>query len=119
MTNLDEAFGLLANERRRRAIRYCVDQDEPVNLGELARHIAAREQECAPGSVTSGQRQNVYVALYQTHLAKLSAADIVAWDKRDGIVEARPRAAQLCRRVNQFESEGLVGQMRTMVGSVW
>lgn len=116
---LDTVFSLLSNARRRYAIRYCVEQEGPVDLGELAKHVAAREAGTTMDVVTTDRRTTVYVALYQTHLSKLAAADVVEWDKRAGIVEARPRARYLCRYVDRLEAEGLVDRVRTMVGSVW
>lgn len=77
---------ILSNPRRRYAINYLKFRDEPVELGTLAEHLAAWEQDVTVGEVTSTQRKRTYTALQQEHLPKMDAVDVVDFDRRDGVV---------------------------------
>lgn len=89
----DEVFHVLQASRRRDALRYLRDADEPVRLRDLAEHVAAWEHDVSVAELTSTQRQRVYISLYQTHLPKLDEKGIVEYDKERGVLEATDRAA--------------------------
>jgi len=92
----DEIFGLLSNPRRRAAIRYLVDEDEDtVQLRDLAEQLAAWENDVDPKEVTYKQRKRVYTSLYQSHLSKMDDAGVVEFDKHRGTVGRRERARGL------------------------
>ena len=82
----DDLFHLLQNERRRRAVRYLLDEDESVDIGSIAEHIAALENDITVAELSSTQRKRVYVGLYQCHLPKLDEAGVVDYDKNRGTV---------------------------------
>ncbi|MFC4988192.1 MULTISPECIES: DUF7344 domain-containing protein [Saliphagus] len=77
-----EIFDLLSNHRRRYAIHYCKQQDDPVELGDLAEHVAAWELDKEVAELTSAERKRVYTSLQQTHLPTLERANMVEFDDR-------------------------------------
>lgn len=82
-----EVFALLGNERRRYLLQYLTSADPPVELGELATRIAAREHGIAVDRVDSTRRKSVYTTLQQLHLPKMDEAGIVDYDARRGVVD--------------------------------
>ncbi|ELY45008.1 DUF7344 domain-containing protein [Natronorubrum sulfidifaciens] len=77
-----EIFDLLSNHRRRYAIHYCKREGEPVELGDLAEHVAAWELDKEIDELTSAERKRVYTSLQQTHLPTLERADMIEFDNR-------------------------------------
>lgn len=88
-----EIFDLLSNRRRRYAIHYCKQVDEPVELGELAEQVAAWELDKEIQELTSAERKRVYTALQQTHLPTLEKADVVEFENHT--IELTDEAAEL------------------------
>ncbi|MFB6175985.1 MAG: hypothetical protein ABEI99_02360 [Halobaculum sp.] len=84
-----ELFEVLSNQRRRFAV-YAVSGEEEVELGTLAKTIAAWENEQPVEQVTSDERKRVYTALQQSHLPKLAEAGLIDYDDRAGLVRPRP-----------------------------
>lgn len=81
-TDRGEIFDLLSNHRRRYAIHYCKREQRPVELGELAEHVAAWELDKEVEGLTSAERKRVYTSLQQTHLPTLEKANMVEFDNR-------------------------------------
>lgn len=73
----DEVFTALSNQRRRFVISYLLHRDEPVDINELSRQIAALENNVPVRNVTNKQRVRVYTALHQNHLPKLEEMNII------------------------------------------
>lgn len=93
---LDVIFEILKNKRRRLVLRFIKEQEEtPVDLGELAEHVAALENDKSVSALTSGERKRVYVGLYQCHLPKMNDADIVDFNRNRGTIELGENANQL------------------------
>ena len=84
-----ELFEILSNQRRRFAV-YAVSGEEEVDLGTLAKTIAAWENEQPVEQVTSNERKRVYTSLQQSHLPKLAEAGVIDYDDRAGLVRPRP-----------------------------
>lgn len=106
-TQLDVAFGILQNERRRRVLRYL--RDHPTTTqGDLAEHVAAIENGVPPGSLTSTQRKRVYVSLYQSHLPKLDDVDAIDYDPNRGTVARTPVTDEFLSYLER--AEGTPGQ---------
>ncbi len=88
--DVDVAYHLLSNSRRRAVIRYFNNFEGSVTLGELSTHIAASELDLNPENIekSDSKRQNVYIGLYSHgHLDKLDANDIIDYDKDSGVIE--------------------------------
>ncbi|TYL38347.1 hypothetical protein CV102_11060 [Natronococcus pandeyae] len=92
-TDRGEIFDLLSNHRRRYAIHYCKREDRPVELGELAEHVAAWELDKDVEGVTSTERKRVYTSLQQTHLPTLEKANMIDFDERT--IELTEEATEL------------------------
>jgi len=88
----DVIFELLKNRRRREVLKYLLDAEETVTLGELAEQIAAWENDTTVNALNSDQRKRVYVALYQTHLPKMDDAGIIDYDQDRGLVDLADNA---------------------------
>ncbi|MFC5969818.1 hypothetical protein ACFPYI_00595 [Halomarina salina] len=86
----DDAFHLLSNARRRSVMRYLLDVEGPAELGTLAEHVAALENDCDTDELSSDDRKRVYISLYQGHMPKLDNHDIVEYDQARGTVEPEP-----------------------------
>jgi|AntRauTorcE11898_2_1112593.scaffolds.fasta_scaffold02193_4 hypothetical protein len=85
----DDLFHSLQNERRRRVLRVLTDaEDETFAMGEIAKFVAAAENECPERLVSSDQRKRVYIALYQNHLPQLDDVGLVEYDQSRGDVAA-------------------------------
>ncbi len=82
----DVIFELLKNRRRREVLKYLLDTEGTVTLGELAEQIAAWENDTTVNALSSDQRKRVYVALYQTHLPKMDDAGIIEYDQDRGLI---------------------------------
>ncbi len=86
----DDAYHILQNERRRRALAFLAERDWLVNVGVVAEHIAAIENDVDVDELTAQQRKRVYISLYQAHLPKLDEHGIVDYDQSRGTVEPLP-----------------------------
>lgn len=87
-------FDILSNQRRRMVLYYLRQADGRMSVKELAREIAALENEVPVEELTSQQRKRVYVSLYQTHLPKLESTEMVDFDD-EGNVQLTDRAAEI------------------------
>lgn len=75
----ETALHIVANDRRRRMLRYLFACDAPVPLREVVEAVVRAED--APPSTYGTQRyRRTYTAVVQTHLPKLEAHDVVRED---------------------------------------
>ncbi|QDX41777.1 helix-turn-helix transcriptional regulator [Salarchaeum sp. JOR-1] len=75
-----EIFALYTSAHRRAVIRYLaanLDTDETITARELATEVTACLTDTAPENVSGDDRRSVYVGLYQLHLDKLEAANVI------------------------------------------
>lgn len=101
----DEIYHLLQNERRRNVLEYLRDREGPVQMRDIAEQVAAWEHDTTVQALMSDQRQRVYIALYQAHLPKLDEKGIIDYNQSRGIVEKKPRAAELIAHLEQPETD--------------
>jgi hypothetical protein len=101
---LDRIFAILRNHRRRLVLAYLREHDSTTQ-GDLARHVAAVENEIPESAVTSTQRKRVYVSLYQAHLPKLDDFGAISFERDRGTVERTDRTDELLRYLDRFEDE--------------
>lgn len=90
-----EAFSVLANRRRRFALHAVSQRDDAVELGWLAKQVAAWEQGISLEEVGSDARKSCYVSLQQSHLPKMDEVGIVEFDERTGTIHPTPSAREL------------------------
>lgn len=88
----DDLFSVLANRRRRYVLHYLkrTDLTESIEIGTLAEQIAAWENDVSLSRVSSTQRKRVYTALQQSHLPKMDAAGVLAFEKDRGLIQGDP-----------------------------
>lgn len=72
--------GLLEEPRRRRLLAVLQGADEPVPIRRVARRIAAAEQGADPDAVPEEAATRVERSLYDRHLPKLTALEVVSFD---------------------------------------
>jgi len=85
---LDVVFEVLRNQRRRAVLRYLQGHDDDtVEIGDLAEHIAAAENDKPVAQINSAERKRVYVGLYQCHLPKMDDAGAIDYNQSRGFVE--------------------------------
>lgn len=89
----DAVFEVLANRRRRLAVRVLEGAAEPLDIGTLATRVAARERDIAVADVTHRQRKSAYTALHQNHLPMLADVGVVAAEREWVDVRLTDRAA--------------------------
>jgi hypothetical protein len=100
---LDQVFDVLKNQRRRYVLEYLNDADEAVSLSEIAEQIAAWENEKDVKQISSSERKRVYVGLYQCHLPKMDALDVVSFNKPRGIIELGDNVDELYTYLDRTE----------------
>lgn len=88
----DETFEILSNHRRRYALHHLNQNETGVDIGELAEHVAAWENDIDVSAVTSTQRKRAYTSLQQFHLPKMDEKGVVDFDERAGTAELTPVA---------------------------
>jgi len=91
----NEIFELLSSNRRRYVLQHLKRNQGSAELGDLAEHVAGRENDKLPEEVHSSERKNAYTALRQFHLPKMTQKGVVRFDKREGSVELSDQAADL------------------------
>lgn len=92
----DEVFRLLQSGRRRRVVRHLLEfVEEPVPTDALATAIARTEHDDPTEGLDPEVRDRVAMSLEHSHLSKLDAAGIVAYDRPRDRVTAMPALQQL------------------------
>jgi hypothetical protein len=103
---LDEVFEILKNKRRRTVLHYLENHEEPISLGEVAKYVAAEENDTSVEQVTSRERKCAYVGLYQCHLPKMDDMDIVDFNQNRGRIELGPNAPEVREYLETSDSTG-------------
>jgi DNA-binding transcriptional ArsR family regulator len=124
----DEVFEVLKSPRRRYALYYLRQEGGETELSDLTEQVAAWENETTPSALSTEQRKRVYISLYQTHLPKLDGADIVEYDRDEGIVRLGDRASDLDLYLGDVSRDefpwdryylSLVAASSLLVAAVW
>lgn len=77
----DDAFAVIADERRRRLLRRLLAADGPVAVADLARDVVARERDADAREVPDAAVEGCRVQLHHVHLPKLADADYLRYDE--------------------------------------
>lgn len=88
-------FDLLSNSRRRMILCFLRKEGPVMPAMDLAREIAAVENDVDVESLTYKQQKRVYVSLYQTHLPKLADAGVIQNEKEEQTVRLTDRASEI------------------------
>lgn len=101
----DDIFDVLSSPRRRYVL-YHLRRNGPTDLMDLTEAVASWEYEIDPDELTSQQRKRVYVSLYQTHIPKMDALEIIDYDQDSGVIELTSRAAAVDRYLTTEDTGG-------------
>ncbi|WP_135854525.1 DUF7344 domain-containing protein [Halorussus salinus] len=91
----DQAFDLLGDAERRRALSALREFEEAVSLDRLATATAARLEDATPDEVTPDQRERVAAMLHHAHLPRFEDAGVASYDPMAGEVELTEIADEL------------------------
>ncbi|UPW00227.1 hypothetical protein M0R88_17160 [Halorussus gelatinilyticus] len=96
----DQAFDLLGDGERRRALAALREFEEAVSLDRLAEATAARRDAVTPveatsDEVTPDQRERVAAMLHHAHLPRFEDAGVATYDPMAGEVELTEAADDL------------------------
>lgn len=86
---------LLADRRRRDALRVLAFHGEPVTLADLADEVAARERGAPLAEISPDDVLRVYLSLYHRHVPKLADAGVLAYDQDADLVRLATDATRL------------------------
>lgn len=100
----DAFFDVLSNRRRRYALHWLEQSNGVVELGNLAKQVAAWENDKAVSAVSTAERKSVYTSLQQFHLPKLDDQGMVAFDRREGTVELGPATEEVDIYIEAIET---------------
>jgi DNA-binding transcriptional ArsR family regulator len=101
----DEVLSILADSRRRKAIKYLQKNGE-AELEELTQYL---EAEGYQEGLEAGS--GVEIRLHHAHLPKLEEAGVISYDREEGKIEYRGDP-QLERTLNAVEELDLSGNYR-------
>jgi hypothetical protein len=79
-------FELLSSERRRMILHYLEDSEAPVPLRDLAKYIAASEEDVDESELTDDEIRRVYISLYQYHIPKMDDLEVISYDRDEGTI---------------------------------
>lgn len=99
----DVLFDMLSSPRRRYVLHYLHRTGGTAELGDLADHVAAWENDTTIEELGSQERKRVYISLYQTHIPKLDEVGIVNYDQANGVVRLSDQADQLAPYLTEQE----------------
>jgi len=91
---LDHVYDALSHSRRR-YLCYTLQEDNEWSLDELARKVAAYENDVSEGEVTPHKHDQVYVSLNHAHVPKLVADGVVTFDEQTETITAAENAQQV------------------------
>lgn len=91
----DLVFELLSSARRRMVLYYLRRHGGSATVSDLAKQIAAMENDIDVEDLTRQQQKRVYVSLYQTHIPKLDESGIIDYDDESGEVTLTNRAVEI------------------------
>lgn len=87
MEILDQIFDLLSEERRRYALYYLEQTNEPVSVEVLAEQVAEWETDGPPESIPDEKYEQIEVELYHLELPKASEEPYVKYDPETKMIE--------------------------------
>ncbi|MFC6725756.1 hypothetical protein ACFQE1_15555, partial [Halobium palmae] len=90
----EEVFDTLSSQRRRFTI-HALEREGPMEIGELARTVAAWEYQKDAEAVSSAERRRVYNSLQQVHLPKMDEKGLLDYDADSGVVSPTDSLSQL------------------------
>ncbi|MGQ3411774.1 hypothetical protein [Natrinema versiforme] len=84
--SLDDAFALLADQRRRLLLAVMQTYGEELTLPDAAEEVAVRETGHSVTNISAERVQEVYLSLYHDHLPRLVDAGLLEYDQERDLV---------------------------------
>ena len=91
----DGIFDILSNFRRRKAIEFLLESDEPIALPDLVDRLTEVEGDRHDGAPTDKLRASVYSSMVQSHLPKMVDYGVIHFDDADQTVRLAPAGKRL------------------------
>lgn len=115
--SLDKQFELLKNQRRRWVLSYLMKNGQASTTGELAEHVAVRENEKdSVDEITSKERKAAYVGLYQCHLPKMDDYGVIQFNQARGTIELNRLAYELQHYLGDEDDRWVIRYLGIAVG---
>ena len=83
---IDNAFGLLADQRRRLLLQVMRTYGESLTLPDAAEEVAVRETGCQMPNISAERVHEVYLSLYHDHLPRLTDAGLLEYNQERDMV---------------------------------
>ncbi|GAB3671468.1 DUF7344 domain-containing protein [Halopiger thermotolerans] len=83
---IDDAFTLLADERRRLLLAVMTSHGEAITLPDAAEEVAVRETGRAVTDLSGERVADTYLSLYHDHLPRLVDAGLLEYDQERDLV---------------------------------
>ncbi|WP_121742437.1 DUF7344 domain-containing protein [Natronorubrum halophilum] len=83
---VDEAFGLLADQRRRLFLKVMRTYGESITLPDAAEEVAVRETGRNVSNISAECVHEVYISLYHDHLPRLVDVGLLEYDQERDLV---------------------------------
>lgn len=100
----EEVLTVLNNQRRRYVLHYLKWHGREMELRELARQVAAWENEVEISQLSNAERKRVQNALHQFHLPKMDEQGFVDYDASRGRVKLSEQGAKIDFYLDVFPS---------------
>ncbi|WP_408959491.1 hypothetical protein [Natrinema sp. 74] len=84
--SLDDAFALLADQRRRLLLEVMRTYEEELTLPDAAEEVAVRETGHDVTNISAERVTEVYLSLYHDHLPRLVDAGLLEYDQERDLV---------------------------------
>jgi DNA-binding transcriptional ArsR family regulator len=101
----ERLFRLLADARRRRALRCLSEHAMRLTLADLADEVAVRERETSIDQIPAEEVKQVYMSLYHNHVPKLVDAGIAEYDQDADTVALDEFTERVERYLDAFEHD--------------
>lgn len=86
---------ILSNKRRRCAIAYLTENDDPLEFRDVVDHVASIELGKPPEQISYDERKTVYTSLQQTHMDTLDKHNVIEYDRKTGTIRTTEHADRL------------------------
>lgn len=111
-----EAFGIIADKRKRAVLYLLEGQEETVRVEIIADHITAWETDIPVEQTGRESRRNVLAGLHHAQLPKLADRGLLNYDSEDGVVTVTERMdaiqpyVDFAKRTENDDVEALIEQ---------
>jgi hypothetical protein len=101
----DGVFDVLANSRRRHAVRCLLEHGTPMTLADLADEVAEQEHGAAITELSGEAVKRIYLSLYHTHVPKLVENGVAEYSQERDMVALSEDVGRLERVLNALSGE--------------